>query len=159
MQAHIRNLNAIFFLLCLTAALGLGCSENGDGEFNLDEVQGGVQTQSLSVQIDGEIAALELDLPFEPSDTVVSSISVSVDPDNDDTILDYAVTKEGGQSKLKVAIVNGHERGFNGQDIQITFSYKMFGSKQGQKLFDRVEVDKVLNANFSNGEIACSWVQ
>lgn len=146
----------VFLFFSLVSILPLGCKGDGEGEFNLEERQGTFQTQTLLIQTQGEVAAIEMEMPFRASDTLPDSITVELgEAAPEDTHMDYAVKAEEG--KINVAILSGLEDGFDGRPLSLVMSYAMLGEKQDQNLFHDVTVNKVLDKDFHSGQITWTW--
>jgi hypothetical protein len=156
-QMLAQNWRLVF--LCLLLVPGFGCSGDGGGGLNLDQVQGIRQSQTLAIQIDGSIAALELHLPFDPARTITSTISVAVDQEAipERTYMDYTVIQ--AERKLRVAILNGQEKGLNGQDFSLILSYLVFDNNPNAKLFEDVNVVEALDTNFHKRQIGWGWTK
>jgi hypothetical protein len=147
------------FFLCLCLATTPCCSGNGEGEFVLDERAWTERTQILLVETDGAVAAIELDLPFDPGRTFPDKISVSVEESTrpEGTHMEYAVKSEDG--RVKLAILSAGQEGFESKDLKIELTYTLIGSSTGPKLFDQVEVVKVLDVAFNNKQIGWRWIR
>ena len=108
--SEVLNLPANVLFACLLGISLLACSGEGGGEFDLDRVVGAEHHQVLSIDVRGEIAAIQLDLPYDSKRVESSTISVVFDsPEEvpDDTHIDFSV-REGGL--VSVGILNGREK-------------------------------------------------
>ena len=148
--------------LSLCLLLLFGCSGDGEGEFNLDTVVAADLSQTLLVQVEGEIAALELDIPYDPDRTDSSTISVSLvenDQTPTDTYVDFSV-KEGGW--VKVGVLNGGENGLNGKPFELKVAYSTLGSDPYRRRFqEEATVFKALDTRFQSqkDKVTCRWVE
>ena len=159
-KANKDKLQIVLWVLCVVYCYS--CSGGGEGGLNLDSYVGGESVRIFSVELKGEIAALEMDLRYDPNETDASNISVSfLEPDlvPADTYIDYSVD-EGGI--VKVAVMNGLEKGLNGGLFRIKVAYSNYVDKVSQKSFhEDPHVVKALNTSFQRREddVKCRWIE